>query len=255
MRPVSGFAGLFSPGLATMALARSSSLSGSLACWLVSPFSMLCAKVIAPNKSSNAQATAPAKVRESHTMIDGCLFFIFNLLFPSAEEWVFVRPMDFKVADGTIGVARVVDVVERRRARPDACPVRVGDAWRIRVAFETEEFDDVARQQFRVGRAVRRMACLTAFNLDRGELVNEGPLFVSMAFDAAHIAARRIAQRLAHESAVLVVAVGALHPAFGDFVVERLGKRGFLIGVALVAHIRLRGLQQKLSPLRSMRRM
>jgi hypothetical protein len=71
MRPVSGLAGLFSPGLATMALARSNSLSGSLACWLDSPYStLLCAKVIAPNESSNAQVTAPAKVRERRSMID-----------------------------------------------------------------------------------------------------------------------------------------------------------------------------------------
>ena len=67
---------------------------------------------------------------------------------------------------------------------PDSRPVRVGNARRIRVAFETEEFDDVARQQFRVGRAVRRMARLAAFGFDRRVLVNERPLFVGVAFDA-----------------------------------------------------------------------
>src|SRR5215470_10781537 len=121
MRPVSGFAGLFSPGLATIALARSNSLSGSLACWLVSPFStLLCAKALAPNESINARAPAPAIVRASCSMIDRFLFFIFNLLFTSAEERVFVRSVDFKVAGGAVSVARVIDVVERRRARPDA---------------------------------------------------------------------------------------------------------------------------------------
>src|SRR5262249_59077007 len=102
-------------------------------------------------------------VQESRSMIDLFLFFIFNLLFPSTVEWVFVRPVNFKVADGAVGVARVVDVVEGRRARPDARSVSVGNAGRVRVAFETEEPDDVARQQLRIGRAGRPWAGLAAF--------------------------------------------------------------------------------------------
>src|SRR5215467_4121075 len=102
---------------------------------------------------------------------------------------------------------------------------------------------------------MRRVAGLTAFDFDRRVLENEWPLFVGMAFDAGHIAARGIAQRFAHESAVLVVAIGALHAAFGDFMVERLGEGRLLVGVALIAHVRLRSLQQKLGPLRRVRRM
>jgi hypothetical protein len=52
------------------------------------------------------------------------------------------------------------------------------------VAFETEEFDDVSRQQFRIGRTVRRVADLTAFDFDRRVLVNERPLFVGSAQDS-----------------------------------------------------------------------
>src|SRR5262249_41021112 len=107
----------------------------------------------------------------------------------SAEEWVFVRSVDFEVTGGAVRVARVVDVVERRGSSPDSCAVRVWNAGSVRMAFETEELDDVARQQFRVGRAVRRVADLAAFDFDRSVLVNERTLFVSMTFDAGRIAA------------------------------------------------------------------
>src|SRR5262245_31913705 len=163
--------------------------------------------------------------------------------------------MDFKVADSAIGIARIVDVVERWCPRSDAGAVRVDNAWRIRVAFETEELDDVPGQQLRIGRTVRRVASLTAFGFKRRVFVDEGPLFIGVTFYAAHIAIDRCPQRLAQEAAVLVVAVRTFHPAFGHFVMEWLGERGLLVGMTLVTHIRLRSLEQKLRSLRRVGRM
>src|SRR5262245_5131957 len=99
---------------------------------------------------------------------------------PLAEEGVFIRPVNLNVADGAIGVAGIVDIVETRGSRSDSSSVCVWNAGCIRVAFETEELYGVACQQFRVCRSMRRVACLTAFDFERGVLVNEWTLFIGV---------------------------------------------------------------------------
>ena len=170
--------------------------------------------------------------------------------FPLAEEWIFVRSVNFKMTDSAVGVARVIDVVERRGSRSNADSIRIGNTGRIGMAFKTQEPDNVTRQQFRVGRTVRRMADLTAFDLDWRMFVNEGPLFIRVTFDASRIAVDRIAQRFAHKPAMLVMAIGAFHAAFRHLVMKGFGERSFLIGVTLVAHVWLGVLEQKLRPFR-----
>ena len=89
------------------------------------------------------------------------------------------------------------------------------------------------------------MARLATFDLDRRVFKHKRPLFVGVAPDAGRIAIDRIAQRFAHEAAVLVVTIRTLHAAFGHFVVEWLGERRFLISVALIAHAGFAAFQQK----------
>ena len=107
------------------------------------------------------------------------------------------------------------------------------DSRRIRMTLKAKEFDEVSREQFRIGRTVRRMANLAAFGLNRRVLKHERSLFVSVAFDTGYIAIDRVAQRLREEPAMLIVAVGTLHAAFRNFVMKGFGKSRLLFGVAL----------------------
>jgi hypothetical protein len=117
--------------------------------------------------------------------------------------------------------------------------------------FKAKEFDEVPRQQFRIGRTVRRMANLAAFGLDRRVLKHERSLFVSVAFDTGGIAINRVAKRLRQEPAMLIVAVGTLHAAFRNFVMKGFCKSRLLFGMTPVAQVGLRILEQKLGSLRS----
>ena len=103
------------------------------------------------------------------------------------------------------------------------------------MTLDAKEFDEVPRQQFRIGGAVRRMTRLAALCFDRRMLEHERPLFIRMALDAGYITIDRIAQRFRHKTAVLIVTIGTLHAAFRNFVVKGFGKGRLLFGVALIA--------------------
>lgn len=62
------------------------------------------------------------------------------------------------------------------------------------MAFQTEEFHLWSREHLRIRRAVRRMASLTAFLLNRRMFIYERPLFIGVAFQAGRISRDRIAQ-------------------------------------------------------------
>jgi len=173
---------------------------------------------------------------------------------PLAEESVLIRPVYIEMADGTVLIARLREIVTRRCLRSQSRAI-AGQFMRIRVAFDAQEPNQIPRQQFRVGRTVRRVTRLAAFDFDRRVLEDERPLLVGMAFQTRRIAGDRIAQRFAHKPAVLIVAVGAFHPALGNFMVERFGEGGLLFGMTRIAEGRLGPFQQILSPLRLVRRM
>src|SRR5262249_5623882 len=103
------------------------------------------------------------------------------------------------------------------------------------MTLDTKKFDEIPRQQFRIGGAMRRMTRLTAFRFDRRMLKYERTLFIRVAFDTGDIAIDRIAQRFRQKTAVLIVAIGTLHAAFRNFVMKGLGKGRLLFGVALIA--------------------
>ena len=140
-----------------------------------------------------------------------------------AEEPFLVRPMNINVADRAVLITRLCQVVSGRCLRSQSRAV-AGEFGRVRVTLDAQEAHQISRQQFRIGRTVRRVAGLAAFNLDRRVFKHERALFVGVTFDAGRIAVDRIAQGFAHKAAVLVVAVGAVDIAFRHFVVERPGK-------------------------------
>lgn len=101
---------------------------------------------------------------------------------------------------------------------------------------------------------MRRVTGLTAFRLNGRVLKHKRPLFVGVTFQTRHIARDRIAQLLGRKAAVLIVAIRTFHAAFGNLVMKWFGEGGFLISVALIAHIRLRFAQQEFGAFRRMRR-
>lgn len=92
---------------------------------------------------------------------------------------------------------------------------------------------------------MRRVTGLTAFDFHRRVFIHEGAGFIGVTFDAANFAAYPAAQLFRLEAAVLVVAIGTLHAAFGNLVMEGTRKRGFLVGVTLVTAFRFIVAQEK----------
>ena len=123
------------------------------------------------------------------------------------------------------------------------------------MALDAKEFDQVPRQQFRIGGAMRRVTRLTALRFDRRMLKHEWPLFIGVTFNAGRIAVDGVAQRSRQKPTVLVVTVGAFHAAFRNFMVKRFGEGRFLVGMALIAQFGLRRLKQELGALRRVRGM
>src|SRR5205085_5999276 len=97
-------------------------------------------------------------------------------------------------------------------------------------------------------RAVRRVAGLATFDLDRGVLEGERPGLVAVALQTGVLAARPRTQLFGLEAAVLVVAIAAFDGAFGNLVVEGARERGLLILVALVTAFGLLVAQQEFRP-------
>ena len=99
------------------------------------------------------------------------------------------------------------------------------------VAFETKLPHRVPFQHFRIGRAVGRMTCRTAFKLQRAVLKDEWPLLVCVATDTGSIGAHGKPRLFRLETAVRVMAVAAGHCAFQNTVAERFAELRFHLGM------------------------
>lgn len=102
-----------------------------------------------------------------------------------------VRAVNIEVAGGAILIAPAGQIVRRNRAYASAR--LIGQRRRVGVTFQAKEFHLRARQHLRIGRAVRRVAGLTAFLFDRRVFVDERPLFVGVTFQTGRVAVSRIA--------------------------------------------------------------
>src|SRR5437868_7075996 len=83
------------------------------------------------------------------------------------------------------------------------------------------------------------MATGAAFDLRRRVLVDERPLLVGMALDAGGINADRQPCLFLLEAAVRIMAIAALHRAFEDAVMKRLGELRLHLVVAGQAELRV----------------
>ena len=107
------------------------------------------------------------------------------------------------------------------------------------VAPQTEHVHRHHIQQSRISRAVRRVATGTAFGFHGHVFVDEGALFIGVAFVANEIAARQ-APNLPHDSCSMrIVAVAASHQALVNAVMIRLGKIRLGRDMASIAQLRL----------------
>ena len=95
-------------------------------------------------------------------------------------------------------------------------------------------------QQPRVLRAVRCMAGRATLGPDRSVLERERPAHIRVAFCADRILVGRVSEIDQIESAVRVVAIGALDQAFIHPVVERHVELGLLVSMAAKAKSGLR---------------
>ena len=91
---------------------------------------------------------------------------------------------------------------------------------------------------------MRRMAIGASLRLKRRMFIDKRSERVNVALGTNSVLGRTQAHHLGLESAMGIMAVGALNQAFGDSVMERLHKRRIDVGVALIADRWLRGLQQ-----------
>lgn len=107
------------------------------------------------------------------------------------------------------------------------------------MTLQAEQVHLVGSEKSRAGGPMRGMAADTAFRLHRQVLVNERSTLVGVAFET-HLVLRRARSELPrHESAVLVVAIGALNQAFVDPVVEGTCELRTCLRVAGIAKLRL----------------
>ncbi len=140
-------------------------------------------------------------------------FMVSSLL---QEKCVKIRAVNRGMAQRAcrIFLALVMERGNRRRTRI------LGE----RVALQAQQVDLGALQQARIGRTMRRVAGDAAFGLDRLVLERERTRLVGVALEADFILRRRRPQLLGQKSAVLVVAVGALHQSLVDAMPERRAK-------------------------------
>jgi len=119
--------------------------------------------------------------------------------------------------DVTVGAVRVLRVqVMLRTSRL----VRA-HAMRRTMTSQTELRDAARNQQPRIRRTVRCVTSDAAISLDRGVLVNERPLLVSVALDAGGVRAGGESRLFELKAAVWIVAIAAPHRAFQHLVMER----------------------------------
>ena len=99
-------------------------------------------------------------------------------------------------------------------------------------------------QQPRILRTVRRMACHAALGPHRSMLEHERSTHIGVALGADLILVFRGLQVVCQKRAVHIVTVAALQQTLVHFVVNRHAELRLLVGVALVAKLRLRRPQQ-----------
>src|SRR6185503_19491474 len=112
------------------------------------------------------------------------------------------------------------------------------------VTGKTKLRDPTRRQETWICGAMRRMTRNAAFRLDRRMLVNKWTLLVGVTLDAGCIGSCRKSCLLQLETAVWIVAVGALHRAFEHFVVEGHIELVFYFRVTTQTKLRLVEFQQ-----------
>lgn len=158
--------------------------------------------------------------------------------------------MDLRVADGA-GLVLVRLIVERRD--PGS-----GEVHRSRMTLQAHRIDVVAGQQPRVWRSVRVMAPRTSLGRDHRMRIDKRAGGLGVALHAYCSAAGTAVQHRGGvlqgslERAVRIMAVGAFHQAFIHLVMKGLSERRLDIGVAAVAELRLRYLEQVVFALRLM---
>ena len=143
------------------------------------------------------------------------------------EVDVEIRPVNGGMATGAIA------------ARLETQPaVRHVGGERIHMALQAQKPGFTADQQHLVDAAVRRVARRAAFDFHGGVLEDKRPAFFDVALRAGFPAA--LPQRGAVRSAMRIVAVRALHRAFGNAVVRGQRELRLDVAVASVAQFRLR---------------
>ena len=114
-----------------------------------------------------------------------------------------------------------------------------------RVTFQTKEVYLRALQQSRIGGAVRRMAGRAAFYLHDLVFIHERSRFVRVTLETNLVLRSRSPQLPGQESAMRIVAIGALHQAFVHSMVEWPVELLVLVEMAAVAQRRLLSLEQE----------
>src|ERR1700722_6610457 len=120
------------------------------------------------------------------------------------EKLVAVRTMNGRVAQGA-GLVFLRLVVESG-SRSGAAGIR-GES----VALQAEQVHLSTNQQSRIGRAVRCVACRTAFDLDDFMFIHIRPRFVRVAGEANQVLRSRGAQLAGLEASMRIVAIRAFH--------------------------------------------
>src|SRR5580765_3026337 len=92
---------------------------------------------------------------------------------------------------------------------------------------------------------MRGVTGLTALDLDRSMLVDEGAGLVGVTLDAIDVAAGPGSQLLDVKAAMLIMTIRAPHSTLRDLMMERARKRGLLLGMALITALRLSSPQKE----------
>ena len=115
----------------------------------------------------------------------------------------------------------------------------------VGMAFQAKLPNGAALQHFRIIRAMRHVACIAPFGLQRSMFVSERPLHLGVAFYTCLFGAKCKPRLLLLKAPVRVVAVAAVHRSFKHLVVERLRELCFHFGMAAYAKLRLTVLEQR----------
>ena len=153
------------------------------------------------------------------------------------ESVVNIRPVDLRVTKRA-GLVLSGLVVERR------CAGRIGEGGGM--AREAQQVHIADLQQVSVGRAVRRVARVAAFDLHRLMFEYKRAALVGVTRVADNVLRRGCPHLLGRDGAVRIVAVGALDEILIHAMVERHLELRFLLQVARITKLRLRLDEQEL---------